>query len=120
MLNIKELRIKKGISQTELANQIGVTIRTIQHWEKGTKNITIDKLEKINSIFNLNMNIYSLPEKNDDIKIVNDEKSEYLTSNSKKIKELEEKMINKDKQLQNYKEQLAFIKKSIIEFENKN
>ncbi|MGN0537910.1 MAG: helix-turn-helix domain-containing protein [Acutalibacteraceae bacterium] len=35
--NIRELRIKKGLSQTELANQIGVGQSMIGHIERGAK-----------------------------------------------------------------------------------
>ena len=30
---VRELRKKKGISQTELGNQVGVTLRTVRGWE---------------------------------------------------------------------------------------
>ena len=33
-LKIKELRTKKGLTQEELAHEIGVTLSTIQRWEK--------------------------------------------------------------------------------------
>lgn len=35
--NIKEIRSKLGLSQTEFAKRIGVTLRTIQNWESGAK-----------------------------------------------------------------------------------
>jgi transcriptional regulator with XRE-family HTH domain len=59
MINIKELRLIKKVGQTELANYIGVSVRTIQHSEKGTNNnITVDKLDRINSFFGLEANFY--------------------------------------------------------------
>lgn len=116
MFNIKELRIKKGISQTELANQIGVTIRTIQHWEKGSKNITIDKLDRINSYFGLKMNIYSQNEENSELLIVEDKKSIYRTTNEEKIKQLEQKIKLQDEQLANYKNQIDNLKNQVQKF----
>jgi transcriptional regulator with XRE-family HTH domain len=112
MFNIKELRQKKGISQTELANQIGVTIRTIQHWEKGSKNITIDKLDRINSYFELNMNIYNQNEENSKLFLVEEKKSIYKTTNETKIKKLEDKIKLQDEQLEFYKNQIKNLKKS--------
>lgn len=113
MFNIKALRIKKGISQTELATQIGVTLRTIQHWEKGSKNITIDKLERINNYFGLKMNLYSENEESSNLLLVNEEKSEYKSANDIKIKKLEDKIKYQEEQLKFYKEQIDILKKKI-------
>ena len=33
--NIKQARLKRGLSQEELAREIGVTTRNLQRWEKG-------------------------------------------------------------------------------------
>ena len=35
-LKIKELRAKKGLTQEELAHEIGVTLSTVQRWEKNS------------------------------------------------------------------------------------
>ena len=34
--NIRELRIKKGISQQQCADDTGISIRTLQRYEKGS------------------------------------------------------------------------------------
>lgn len=39
MTNLKKNRTQAGISQAELANQSGVNIRMIQHYEQGFKDI---------------------------------------------------------------------------------
>ena len=119
MFNIKALRIKKGISQTELGKQIGVTIRTIQHWEKGTKNITIDKLDRINNYFGLNMNLYSENENNSNLLLVKEENSEYKAKKEIKIIELEEKIKYQEEQLKFYKEQIEFLKNNFSKPESK-
>ena len=39
MFSIKELRMKKGISQSDLAKVLGLHLRTIQNYEAGTTDI---------------------------------------------------------------------------------
>lgn len=52
-MTIKELRIKKGLTQSELAEQIGISVRLIQKYEQNAQNlnqvyaITIYKLAKV-------------------------------------------------------------------------
>lgn len=113
MFDIRDLRLKKGISQIELSKNIGVTTRTIQHWEKGTKNITIDKLERINSFFGLNMNIYNQNDDKKDLLSVNEEKSDYNLHNAEKIQILEQKIKHQEKEITNYKKQIATLQKTV-------
>ena len=111
MFNIKALRLKKGISQTELANKIGVTLRTIQHWEKGSKNITIDKLERINNFFGLKMNLYTLNNEDSNILTVEEENTIYFTQKDIIIKELEETIKKQEKELITYQKQIKNLNK---------
>lgn len=53
MLIIKQLRRKKNMSQTNLANSIGVSLRTIQLYEKKNANIPIKNLTKIANHFDI-------------------------------------------------------------------
>ncbi len=55
MLILKQLRKKKKISQTDLANAIGVSLRTIQLYEKKDANIPIKNLTKIAEYFGLSI-----------------------------------------------------------------
>jgi len=43
MLTIKELRENKRLSQTDFANIMGVSLRTIQNWEANQDKIPLDK-----------------------------------------------------------------------------
>lgn len=36
---LKELRTKRGLSQSQLAERSGVNLRTLQQYEQGTRNI---------------------------------------------------------------------------------
>lgn len=47
MQRIKELRLKNGESQTELAKIVGVSLRTIQNYESGNVDVPYKSLEKI-------------------------------------------------------------------------
>jgi transcriptional regulator with XRE-family HTH domain len=44
---LKKIRILKGVNQSEVAEAIGVTIPYISFIEKGTKNPTLETLEKL-------------------------------------------------------------------------
>lgn len=53
MLILKQLRRKKNISQTDLANALGLSLRTIQLYEKQNANIPIKNLTKIADYFEM-------------------------------------------------------------------
>jgi len=55
MFILKQLRRKKNISQTDLAKEIGVSLRTIQLYEKREANIPIKNLTKIAAFFDLSI-----------------------------------------------------------------
>ena len=65
MYIIKELRRKKNISQTDLAKEIGVSLRTIQLYEKKNANIPIKNLTKIADYFEMTIAELYLYEVND-------------------------------------------------------
>lgn len=58
---IRLKRIEMGISQKELASQIGVNVSFLCKIEKNEKNINLNNLLKINKILKLN---------NDDLKVI--------------------------------------------------
>lgn len=49
MTNLKELRVKKGLTQAELAEKVGVSENTIQNWENGK---TVPKGDNWNQYLN--------------------------------------------------------------------
>ncbi len=53
MFILKQLRRKKNLNQTDLANAVGVSLRTIQLYEKKGANIPIKNLTKIAQYFDL-------------------------------------------------------------------
>lgn len=50
---IKEARLKIGMSQKELASQIGVDVSFLCKIEKNEKKLSLEKLELLSSILNL-------------------------------------------------------------------
>lgn len=44
---LKEARISKGMTQAELAEKAGVTIRAITYWENGRKRMTVESADKV-------------------------------------------------------------------------
>jgi transcriptional regulator with XRE-family HTH domain len=52
---IRILRIHKRISQTELAEQIGVTFQQVQKYEKGTNRIGASRLSKIAGVLGVSV-----------------------------------------------------------------
>ena len=50
MFNLKIARMKKGLSQKELADMLGVNSNTVSRWETGMSIMTVDKLIEITRI----------------------------------------------------------------------
>ena len=50
---LKSLRKSVGLSQTELANQVGVTFQQIQKYERGTNRIGASRLWSLCQVFDV-------------------------------------------------------------------
>lgn len=50
-VRLKELRIERGLMQSELASQLNVNQRTISNWEKNIREPNIDMIIKIAQFF---------------------------------------------------------------------
>lgn len=57
MNNIKRLRMRKGLSQKELAIKVGVSQPTASDWETGKKNPTGDNLERLARMFSVSREV---------------------------------------------------------------
>lgn len=53
MNNVRDLRIRKGIQQKELAIEIGVSNATVSDWEHGKKNPSGERLRKLADFFDV-------------------------------------------------------------------
>ena len=50
--NLKSLRIFNNLTQQELANKVGVSFKTISHWELGYSEPSLQLLIKLKNILN--------------------------------------------------------------------
>ena len=53
---IRELRIKKGFSQDELAETVFVTRQAVSRWENGETTPNIDTLKLLSKLFDVSIN----------------------------------------------------------------
>ena len=53
-VRIKKARIDAGMTQKELAQQVGVPYQTLQFWENGKRKPKIENIRKIAEILNIN------------------------------------------------------------------
>jgi transcriptional regulator with XRE-family HTH domain len=56
--NIRILRLAKGLSQTELADALGVTFQQVQKYEKGTNRIGAGRLHEIARILQVPISFF--------------------------------------------------------------
>lgn len=52
---IRELRTKHGLSQEQLADEVGVGTNTISRWETGTYEPTLDDLDRLSRALNVSI-----------------------------------------------------------------
>lgn len=52
MKKIKKIREKYGLSQKELGEVIGVNDRAVGNYERGIRNLSVDKAKKLGKYFN--------------------------------------------------------------------
>ena len=53
---IRAVRKKKGLTQTELGNAVGVEIKTIHRWEKGERTPRVEELKRLAKALNVDVN----------------------------------------------------------------
>ncbi|WP_409373744.1 helix-turn-helix transcriptional regulator [Streptococcus suis] len=52
---IKELRTQAGLTQQELASQLGVIRKTISNWERGNNTLSTDNAKKLSQFFRVSI-----------------------------------------------------------------
>lgn len=51
--NLKVLRKIRNVSQTDLANVLGVSLKTVSHWETGYSEPSIEQILILSEYFNV-------------------------------------------------------------------
>lgn len=70
-MKLKELRLKAGVTQKELANVLGVTGQTLLNWENGIYEPKIAELIKLADYFNVTVDyLIDRPTSNNEIDLV--------------------------------------------------
>lgn len=64
-LGVKSWRRAKEISQSEMADKLGVHVGTYQNWEKNPQNISIENAVKIADIFGVSIDDISFTAQED-------------------------------------------------------
>lgn len=54
-LRLKELRIEKGVTQTEIANILHMSKMAISHWEKGNSEPSVEQLKILAAYFDVSV-----------------------------------------------------------------
>jgi transcriptional regulator with XRE-family HTH domain len=55
IFKLREIREKKGIPMKKMADELGIALSTLSQIEKGNIKLSIDKLEPIANIFDINI-----------------------------------------------------------------
>jgi transcriptional regulator with XRE-family HTH domain len=53
---LRLLRQKLGLTQSKMAQKLGVTLNTYQRYELGDRNLTVEKLQLLRKLFGVNLN----------------------------------------------------------------
>lgn len=55
---VRVLRLERGLSQTALANRLGITFQQVQKYEKGTNRIGAGRLQQISEILQVPISVF--------------------------------------------------------------
>lgn len=58
---LRKGRMAKKLTQTQLAEKAGFTMRAVQYWEHGTKNITLENAAKLLDALGMEITIQDKP-----------------------------------------------------------
>ena len=58
---LRKARVAKNLTQTQLAKKAGFTMRAVQYWEQGAKNITLENSAKLLDALGMEITIQDKP-----------------------------------------------------------
>lgn len=73
---IRDLRVRKGISQSDAAKMMGVTDPTLRRWEKDSSNLKMQQIWKISKLYSIPQEYIFFGSNNDFIKMLDEHKEE--------------------------------------------
>lgn len=73
---IIDLRVRKGLSQSDAAKMMGVTGPTLRKWEKDSSNLKMQQIWKISKMYSIPQDYIFFGSNNDFIKMLDDHKEE--------------------------------------------
>ena len=73
---IRDLRVRKGLSQSDAAKMMGVTEPTLRRWEKDSSNLKMQQIWKISKMYSIPQDYIFFGSNNDFIKMLDEHKEE--------------------------------------------
>ncbi|BBD20148.1 transcriptional repressor [Lactobacillus phage T25] len=73
---IRDLRVRKGLSQSDAAKMMGVTEPTLRKWEKDSSNLKMQQIWKISKMYSIPQDYIFFGSNNDFIKMLDEHKEE--------------------------------------------
>lgn len=64
-VTLPAVRTNAGMSQSEWANALGVSLATVTSWEKGKTSPTLKVLRKMSKLSGLPIDVFSMPNQSD-------------------------------------------------------
>ena len=107
---IRKARMLSGLSQQNIADELGLTVASYSNIERGVTDITVSRLYQLATL--LNVGIYFFLEENEHVSKVNESENSYqrISNNDKSINQLLEKHTNEIEWLKN---KISSIEKEI-------
>lgn len=62
-ITLKAMRVNKGLSQTDVANALGITAKTLQNWEANTTYPDVLQYAKLCALYECGLDDIFLPDK---------------------------------------------------------
>ena len=120
ILNIKNIRRQKGISQESLAYDLGIDYSTYGKIERGQISLTVDRLEKIALILNVSVGeIYQWKDESPKVEVENGGTETVLRDIANRLNKCLSELENYQKELSLLREQLNDKEKIIKLLEKK-
>jgi len=73
---IRDLRVRKGLSQSDAAKMMGVTEPTLRRWEKDSSNLKMQQIWKISKMYSIPQEYIFFGSNNDFINMLDEHKEE--------------------------------------------